>query len=324
MDRKASVAPFVDGVIPTTMDKKLAPEGTHVFSMFTQWVPDDWVNEPHRDELDAYAKRIFDLLQRPRAELQGRDHRLPGDRSVRHGAGARADRRQHLPRRALGGSAVPHAAGAGLRGLPHADQGPVPRLLGHPRRRRGQRHPRLEGVPCGREGQGDSRSARDRSRTDAAPADAGGALGRGRGRLREGGVARAADAARAGARRVRRRRLPGEPRLRRGARAPVLPVARRRARAGRPRDRRGREPADRAGGAGRGGVGRGQRRDVLLAVRGGAAGARDAAARGPGGGDRPRARDGALRWQRDGLRARRHEPAGHRVPHAGRPRVRVR
>jgi phytoene dehydrogenase-like protein len=61
MDRKASVAPFVDGVIPTTMDKKLAPEGTHVFSMFSQWCPDDWVNEPHRDELDAYAKRIFDL-----------------------------------------------------------------------------------------------------------------------------------------------------------------------------------------------------------------------------------------------------------------------
>ena len=61
MDRKASVAPFVDGVIPTTLDKKLAPEGKHVFSMFTQWVPDDWVNEPHRDELDAYAKRIFDL-----------------------------------------------------------------------------------------------------------------------------------------------------------------------------------------------------------------------------------------------------------------------
>jgi len=61
LHRKASVAPFVDGTIPTTMDKKLAPEGTHVFSMFTQWVPDDWVKEPHRDELDAYAKRIFDL-----------------------------------------------------------------------------------------------------------------------------------------------------------------------------------------------------------------------------------------------------------------------
>ena len=59
--RKPSVAPFVDGTIPTTLDKKLAPEGTHVFSMFTQWIPDDWVKEPHRDELDAYAKRIFDL-----------------------------------------------------------------------------------------------------------------------------------------------------------------------------------------------------------------------------------------------------------------------
>src|SRR6478736_6962878 len=61
MHRKPSVAPFVDGTIPTTLDKKLAPEGTHVFSMFTQWVPDDWVKEPHRDELDAYAKRIFDI-----------------------------------------------------------------------------------------------------------------------------------------------------------------------------------------------------------------------------------------------------------------------
>src|SRR4029453_6784339 len=61
MERKGATAPFVDGTIPTTLDKKLAPEGTHVFSMFTQWVPDDWNLEPHREELDAYAKRIFDL-----------------------------------------------------------------------------------------------------------------------------------------------------------------------------------------------------------------------------------------------------------------------
>ncbi|HYJ61641.1 MAG TPA: NAD(P)/FAD-dependent oxidoreductase [Actinomycetota bacterium] len=60
MDRKPAVAPFVDGTIPTTLDRKLAPEGTHVFSMFTQWVPDDWNLEPHREELDAYAQRIFD------------------------------------------------------------------------------------------------------------------------------------------------------------------------------------------------------------------------------------------------------------------------
>jgi len=61
MGRKAAERPFVDGVIPTTLDKRLAPEGVHVFSMFSQWVPDDWVTEPHREELEAYADRIIDL-----------------------------------------------------------------------------------------------------------------------------------------------------------------------------------------------------------------------------------------------------------------------
>jgi phytoene dehydrogenase-like protein len=61
MGRKGAERPFVDGVIPTTLDKQLAPEGVHVFSMFSQWVPDDWVNEPHREELEAYADRVIDL-----------------------------------------------------------------------------------------------------------------------------------------------------------------------------------------------------------------------------------------------------------------------
>jgi phytoene dehydrogenase-like protein len=61
IERKAAVAPFVDGTIPTTLDRKLAPEGVHVFSMFSQWVPDDWNTEPHRDELEAYADRVIDL-----------------------------------------------------------------------------------------------------------------------------------------------------------------------------------------------------------------------------------------------------------------------
>jgi phytoene dehydrogenase-like protein len=60
IERKAAVAPFVDGTIPTTLDKQLAPEGVHVFSMFSQWVPDDWNAEPHRDELEQYADRIID------------------------------------------------------------------------------------------------------------------------------------------------------------------------------------------------------------------------------------------------------------------------
>jgi len=61
MGRKAAERPFVDGTIPTTLDKKLAPEGIHVFSMFSQWVPDDWNTEPHRNELEAYADRTIDI-----------------------------------------------------------------------------------------------------------------------------------------------------------------------------------------------------------------------------------------------------------------------
>jgi phytoene dehydrogenase-like protein len=61
MERRAATAPFVEITIPTTFDRKLAPPGVHVASMFTQWVPDDWHREPHREELDAYADRIVAL-----------------------------------------------------------------------------------------------------------------------------------------------------------------------------------------------------------------------------------------------------------------------
>ena len=52
--------PFSDGVIPTTFDRTLAPEGVHIMSLFTQWVPADWSQEPHAQELEAYADRMID------------------------------------------------------------------------------------------------------------------------------------------------------------------------------------------------------------------------------------------------------------------------
>jgi phytoene dehydrogenase-like protein len=52
--------PFSDGVIPTTFDTKLCPEGSHIMSLFTQWVPEDWSTEPHAGELEAYADRMID------------------------------------------------------------------------------------------------------------------------------------------------------------------------------------------------------------------------------------------------------------------------
>ena len=52
--------PFSDGVIPTVFDRTLCPEGYHIMSLFTQWVPHEWSEEPHREELEAYADRVID------------------------------------------------------------------------------------------------------------------------------------------------------------------------------------------------------------------------------------------------------------------------
>ena len=53
--------PFSDGIIPTVYDPTLAPEGAHIASLFTQWVPAEWSEKPHTEELEAYADRVIDL-----------------------------------------------------------------------------------------------------------------------------------------------------------------------------------------------------------------------------------------------------------------------
>jgi phytoene dehydrogenase-like protein len=57
---RPAARPFSDGVIPTAFDKTLCPEGCHIMSLFTQWVPADWNTEPHEAELRAYADRMID------------------------------------------------------------------------------------------------------------------------------------------------------------------------------------------------------------------------------------------------------------------------
>ena len=57
---RAAERPFSDSVIPTTFDKTLSPEGTHIMSLFSQWVPAEWADEPHTEELEAYADRLID------------------------------------------------------------------------------------------------------------------------------------------------------------------------------------------------------------------------------------------------------------------------
>jgi phytoene dehydrogenase-like protein len=58
---RPAAQPFSDGVIPTSLDHTLCPDGTHIMSLFTQWVPADWNQAPHTAELAAYADRLIEL-----------------------------------------------------------------------------------------------------------------------------------------------------------------------------------------------------------------------------------------------------------------------
>ncbi|HEY7858329.1 MAG TPA: NAD(P)/FAD-dependent oxidoreductase [Candidatus Nanopelagicales bacterium] len=58
-----STLPFADICIPSVFDPTLAPEGKHVMSMFTQWVPHTWNTEPHTAELEAYADRVIARME---------------------------------------------------------------------------------------------------------------------------------------------------------------------------------------------------------------------------------------------------------------------
>ncbi|HEY1616717.1 MAG TPA: NAD(P)/FAD-dependent oxidoreductase, partial [Streptosporangiaceae bacterium] len=54
-----STAPFADICIPSVFDDSLAPPGKHVMSMFTQWVPHTYADEPDEAALAAYADRMI-------------------------------------------------------------------------------------------------------------------------------------------------------------------------------------------------------------------------------------------------------------------------
>jgi phytoene dehydrogenase-like protein len=56
---RAAALPFADICIPSVFDPTLAPEGKHVVSMFTQWVPHAFAATQDGAALDAYADRVI-------------------------------------------------------------------------------------------------------------------------------------------------------------------------------------------------------------------------------------------------------------------------
>jgi len=60
---RPSALPFADVCIPSVFDRTLAPEGHHIVSMFTQWVPHTWAGKPMDQELEAHADRVVARLE---------------------------------------------------------------------------------------------------------------------------------------------------------------------------------------------------------------------------------------------------------------------
>jgi phytoene dehydrogenase-like protein len=60
---RPATLPFADVCIPSVFDDSLAPEGHHVVSMFTQWVPHTWHDVQPAAELEAYADRVVARME---------------------------------------------------------------------------------------------------------------------------------------------------------------------------------------------------------------------------------------------------------------------
>ena len=56
---RPSALPFADICIPSVFDRSLAPAGHHVVSMFTQWVPHTYADQPDEAATEAYADRVI-------------------------------------------------------------------------------------------------------------------------------------------------------------------------------------------------------------------------------------------------------------------------
>ena len=166
---RAATAPFSDGNMPTYADPTLAPEGKHIVSLFTQWCPAEWADEPDDAELEAYADRViagYDELA-PGFTDSVLHRQVLGPHEMQEGWGLVGGNIFHGE---LSAEQLFHMRPApGLRRLPDADRRAVPVLERDPRRRRRDGHPRLQLRPRDRRGPHAGRRAGSGSRVSLAP-----------------------------------------------------------------------------------------------------------------------------------------------------------
>jgi phytoene dehydrogenase-like protein len=60
---RPSALPFADVCIPSVFDDTLAPAGQHVMSLFTQWVPASYADEPDEEQVARYADRVIARIE---------------------------------------------------------------------------------------------------------------------------------------------------------------------------------------------------------------------------------------------------------------------
>ena len=121
------------------------PEGHHIVSMFTQWVPQDWAAKPMHAELEAYADRVVAAVEEvaPGFTSSILHRRVIGPYEMEHEYGLVGGNIFHGE---LSPNQLFHLRPARrLRRLPHADPRALPGRLGHPRWWRRHRHPGAAG-----------------------------------------------------------------------------------------------------------------------------------------------------------------------------------
>ena len=136
--------PYVDMVIPTLVDPRMAPPGKHVMSCFVQYAPYHLAEGTWDEQREAFGDAVVDTLAERAPNIRDlilhRQVLTPLDIERDH----RAHRGQHLPGRAVARAALLQPAGARLGRFRTPVRGPLAgRLVGAPGRRHHGRPGRL-------------------------------------------------------------------------------------------------------------------------------------------------------------------------------------